>query len=257
VQAPRCRRQPGRPGRQQRGRQVDADAGRGGKARARRRAGRAAQGTPRSAISRRSAGRFQFSVRHVLAADVERTRLLSAEQSTTRSRSPKTHERLNAIDAHAAPVARRKILAGLGFDEDMQAGRSRQLLGRLADARRSCCAAVLAPDLLLLDEPSNHLDLEATLWLEDFLAATRCDDADRQPRARPAQQRGRSHPSSGAGPDDALYRGGYDAFERQRLERQAQRRRRGRSSSPSAPSCRRSSIAGAPRRIPPARPRAG
>jgi ATP-binding cassette subfamily F protein 3 len=25
------------------------------------------------------------------------------------------------------------------------------------------------PDLLLLDEPSNHLDLEAVLWLEDFL----------------------------------------------------------------------------------------
>ena len=25
-----------------------------------------------------------------------------------------------------------------------------------------------APDVLLLDEPSNHLDLEATLWLESF-----------------------------------------------------------------------------------------
>jgi energy-coupling factor transporter ATP-binding protein EcfA2 len=27
------------------------------------------------------------------------------------------------------------------------------------------------PDVLLLDEPSNHLDLEATLWLENFLRA--------------------------------------------------------------------------------------
>ena len=28
-----------------------------------------------------------------------------------------------------------------------------------------------APDVLLLDEPSNHLDLESTLWLENFLKA--------------------------------------------------------------------------------------
>ena len=26
------------------------------------------------------------------------------------------------------------------------------------------------PDLMLLDEPSNHLDIEATEWLEAFLA---------------------------------------------------------------------------------------
>ena len=38
---------------------------------------------------------------------------------------------------------------------------------------RVALAALLfsAPDVLLLDEPSNHLDLEATLWLENFLKA--------------------------------------------------------------------------------------
>ena len=36
---------------------------------------------------------------------------------------------------------------------------------------RVALAAMLfsAPDLLLLDEPSNYLDLEGTIWLETFL----------------------------------------------------------------------------------------
>ncbi len=41
--------------------------------------------------------------------------------------------------------------------------------GRCASRSRLCCFP--EPDLLLLDEPSNHLDLEATLWLENFLRA--------------------------------------------------------------------------------------
>ncbi|MFN5778184.1 MAG: ABC-F family ATP-binding cassette domain-containing protein, partial [Novosphingobium sp.] len=77
------------------------------------------------------------------------------------------------------------------------------------------------PDLLLLDEPSNHLDLEAVLWLEDFL------------RSYPATILLVSHERDflnnvvdhilhlSAG-KLTLYPGGYDAFERQRAERQAQ-----------------------------------
>ncbi len=30
---------------------------------------------------------------------------------------------------------------------------------------------LMAPDAMMLDEPSNHLDLESLIWLEDFLKA--------------------------------------------------------------------------------------
>src|SRR3546814_19505452 len=79
------------------------------------------------------------------------------------------HDRFIAIDAFSAPARAGRILVGLGFDEEMQ--------GRPLDSysggwkMRVALGALLfsAPDLLLLDEPSKHLDLEATLWLENFL----------------------------------------------------------------------------------------
>ena len=67
-----------------------------------------------------------------------------------------------------------------------------------------CCSP--QPDLLLLDEPSNHLDLEAMLWLEDFLKTYPATIADRQPRARLPQQCRRPHPPSRARQADALSR---------------------------------------------------
>ena len=48
-----------------------------------------------------------------------------------------------------------------------------------------------APDVMLLDEPSNHLDIDTTRWLENYLAAAARGDADRQPRPllpRPRRQ---------------------------------------------------------------------
>ena len=50
--------------------------------------------------------------------------------------------------------------------------------------RRLLLAKLLlaAPDVMLLDEPSNHLDIDTTRWLEDYLAQQPRGDADRQPR---------------------------------------------------------------------------
>ncbi len=106
----------------------------------------------------------------VLAADAERTALLAeAETTEDAHRIGEIYERLADIDAHAAPSRAATILAGLGFDEEMQ---NRPLSSYSGGWRmRVALASVLfsRPDLLLLDEPTNHLDLEATLWLESYL----------------------------------------------------------------------------------------
>ena len=158
----------------------------------------------------------------VLAADTERAALLEeAEHSHDPDRLGEIHERLNAIDAHSAPARASRILVGLGFDEEMQHGPLESLSGGWR--MRVALASLLfsAPDLLLLDEPSNHLDLEAVLWLEDFLKsypATIVIVSHERDFLNSVVdhilhlERGRL----------TLYPGGYDAFERQRAERQAQ-----------------------------------
>ena len=158
----------------------------------------------------------------VLAADAERARLLAASEV---ERDPHKlgdiHERLIAIDAYTAPARAARILIGLGFDEDMQGQPLDSFSGGWK--MRVALAALLFsnPDLLLLDEPSNHLDLEATMWLESFL------------RSYPGQLVVISHERDLLnnvvdhilhleGGKVTLYPGGYDDFERQRAERIAQ-----------------------------------
>ena len=173
-------------------------------------------------IAQEAPGGAASPIDTVLAADAERAALLAeSEREADPERLGTIHERLLAIDAYAAPARAARILVGLGFDEAMQ----RRPLDSYSGGwrMRVALAALLfsQPDLLLLDEPSNHLDLEATLWLEDFL------------RAYPATMLVISHERDLLnnvvdhilhleGGKVTLYPGGYDAFERQRAERLAQ-----------------------------------
>ncbi len=157
----------------------------------------------------------------VLAADTERTALMVESESTADAhRLADIHERLIAIDAHSAPSRAARILVGLGFDEEAQ---HRPLDSFSGGWRMRVALAALLfsePDLLLLDEPSNHLDLEAVLWLEDFLQSYPATIL-LVSHERDFLNNVVDHILHLSGGKLTLYPGGYDAFERQRAERQA------------------------------------
>ncbi|WP_428968768.1 ABC-F family ATP-binding cassette domain-containing protein [Sphingomonas sp. Xoc002] len=158
----------------------------------------------------------------VLAADIERAELM--ERSETESDPEKLgdiYERLIAIDAYTAPARASSILQGLGFDEAMQGRPLSSYSGGWK--MRVALAALLfsAPDVLLLDEPSNHLDLEAVMWLEDFLKSYRATIL-LVSHERDFLNNVVDHILHLQGGKVTLYPGGYDSFERQRAERMAQ-----------------------------------
>ena len=77
--------------------------------------------------------------------------------------------RFEELDGYALEGRAREALSGLGFSEEMMDGDVGALSGgwkmRVALAR----ILLMRPDVMLLDEPSNHLDLESLIWLEQFL----------------------------------------------------------------------------------------
>jgi ATP-binding cassette subfamily F protein 3 len=106
----------------------------------------------------------------VLAADAERSALLAeAETCHDGLRLADIHMRLDEIGAASAPARAAAILNGLGFDTAAQARPCGEFSGGWR--MRVALAGTLFsdPDLLILDEPSNHLDLEAQLWLTEHL----------------------------------------------------------------------------------------
>ncbi len=77
--------------------------------------------------------------------------------------------RFEELGGYALEGRAREVLAGLSFSQEMMDGDVAKLSGgwkmRVALAR----ILLMRPDAMLLDEPSNHLDLESLIWLEQFL----------------------------------------------------------------------------------------
>ncbi|MCP3369076.1 ABC-F family ATP-binding cassette domain-containing protein [Bradyrhizobium cajani] len=85
------------------------------------------------------------------------------------ARYGEVQHRFEELDGYALDGRAREALNGLGFSQEMMEGDVGKLSGgwkmRVALAR----ILLMRPDVMLLDEPSNHLDLESLIWLEKFL----------------------------------------------------------------------------------------
>ncbi|CVI59016.1 MULTISPECIES: ABC-F family ATP-binding cassette domain-containing protein [Agrobacterium] len=91
------------------------------------------------------------------------------EMDTIIERYGEVQARYEELDGYALEGRAREVLDGLSFSQEMMDGDVSKLSGgwkmRVALAR----ILLMRPDVMLLDEPSNHLDLESLIWLEDFL----------------------------------------------------------------------------------------
>jgi ATP-binding cassette, subfamily F, member 3 len=154
----------------------------------------------------------------VLAADVERAKLMAALDHAAPERLGEIYARLTEIDADRAPSRASEILHGLGFSNADLTRPMAEFSGGWR-MRVALAAALFAePDLLLLDEPTNYLDLEGALWLEARLR--------KYPKTaivishdRELLNRSVDHILHLRDQKLDLYAGGYDAFERERGEK--------------------------------------
>ena len=172
-------------------------------------------------VAQEAPGDDRTLIETVLAADTERAALLvEAETATDPIRIAEIQTRLTDIHAHSAEARAASILSGLGFDHAAQSRASREFSGGWR--MRVALAAVLfsAPDLMLLDEPTNYLDLEGAIWLEGFLA--------RYPHTMLIISHDRGLLNRAVGgilhlheKRFTLYSGGYDSFDRVRREKLA------------------------------------
>ncbi|MGL5138207.1 MAG: ABC-F family ATP-binding cassette domain-containing protein [Beijerinckiaceae bacterium] len=91
------------------------------------------------------------------------------DMDTVIARYGEVQARFEELDGYALDGRAREVLSGLGFSPEMMDGDVGALSGgwkmRVALAR----ILIMKPDAMLLDEPSNHLDLESLIWLEGFL----------------------------------------------------------------------------------------
>jgi ATP-binding cassette, subfamily F, member 3 len=157
----------------------------------------------------------------VLAADEERAGLMAeAETCEDPMRIGDIHARLADIDAWSGEARAAEILVGLGFTQSDLGRACKEFSGGWR--MRAALGGVLfaRPDLLMLDEPTNYLDLEGAAWLEVYLR--------KYPHTvvivshdRDLLNRSVTHILAVEQTKLVLSAGGYDAYLKRRAERTA------------------------------------
>src|ERR1700723_1086572 len=126
-------------------------------------------------VEQEVAASARAAIEFVLDGDTELRSVLAAIEDAERRNAPMAiaegYASLQAIDGYRARARAAAIMHGLGFKAADHERAVTEFSGgwrvRLAMARALCSRA----DLLLLDQPSKHLDLDAIVWLEDWLTA--------------------------------------------------------------------------------------
>ncbi|KAI8981056.1 P-loop containing nucleoside triphosphate hydrolase protein [Pilobolus umbonatus] len=99
----------------------------------------------------------------------EETKFLNAEKDGYDIELKEVFSKLSEIESDKAESKASAILAGLGFNPAEQKRPTREFSGgwrmRISLARALFCK----PDVLMLDEPDNMLDIPAIVWLENYL----------------------------------------------------------------------------------------
>jgi ATPase subunit of ABC transporter with duplicated ATPase domains len=128
-------------------------------------AGRSAVAEVMDGVGPVSEAAIELKALEAAMADPER----ADEMEQIVARYGEVQARFEELDGYALEGRAREVLAGLSFSQEMMDGDVGALSGgwktRVALAR----ILLMKPDVMLLDEPSNHLDLESLIWLEQFL----------------------------------------------------------------------------------------
>src|SRR6201996_7801311 len=94
-----------------------------------------------------------------------------AEYASAAERFSLLQERFHALDGYALDAQVGAVLTGLGFGKEDWSRLTDEFSGGW-QMRIALAKLLLAkPNLLLLNEPTNHLDLETRNWLEEYLKA--------------------------------------------------------------------------------------
>ncbi|PXF45383.1 ABC transporter F family member 3 [Gracilariopsis chorda] len=139
-------------------------------------------------VEQEIAGSEKTPLEVVLESDVERQELLTEEEELNEkmeeaeaagkepepavtARLAEVYERLGQMDADKAKARAASILDGLGFSDHAMTNQTVNEFSGGWRMRISLASALfLEPRLLLLDEPSNHLDAMTVIWLGDYLS---------------------------------------------------------------------------------------
>ena len=100
--------------------------------------------------------------------------IAEAEDDYDRDRASKRYEelrdRIEHQDAYAIDHRVEEILGGLGFSQGDKDRPAKTFSGGQQSRLMLAKLLLESPDLMLLDEPSNHLDIATTEWLENYLS---------------------------------------------------------------------------------------